>query len=114
MARRPTPPTPEAPVFSVEQTRLHIEQLENCIRDLEAFDPQKAQKRKGGPEVVALEAKIDGALAAAFGHGRPSYNRFKPAAVLDNGPRIGTARINATATWGRVSQVDRETQDAQD
>jgi len=112
MARRPSPPTPEAHTLSVEQTRFHIEQLENCIRDLEAFDPQKTQKRKGGPEVVALEAAIDGALAAAFGHGSPSYNRYKSAAVLDNGPRIGTARINAAE--GRGSQVDRETQDAKD
>ncbi len=107
-----SPPKPERHNLTVEQTRGCIARLQDCIRRLEAFDPQQVQKRFNIPEVVALEAAIDDALAAAFGHGSPSYDRYKRAAVLDNGPRIGTARISAT--WGRGSQVDREAQDAQD
>jgi len=88
MGRRPVPPKPELPALSVEQMRLRIERLQRCIRELEEFDPQKVQKRYALPEVTALESAIDGALAAAFGHGTPTYNRFKYAATLDNGPHI--------------------------
>jgi predicted nucleotide-binding protein len=85
MARRPNP-APEPPVLSVEQKRLRIERLQRCIRELEAFDPTKVQKRYNLSEVTALETAIDGALSAAFGHHTPTYNRFMSAATLDNGP----------------------------
>jgi hypothetical protein len=63
MARRPTPsPKPERPVLTVEQKRRCIDRLRQCIQDLEAFDPQKVQKRYRVPEVLALEAAIDEAL----------------------------------------------------
>jgi predicted nucleotide-binding protein len=87
MARRPSPPPPETPALSVEQKRRRIDRLQNCIRDLEAFDPQTVQKRYGIPEVMALEAAIEDALSAAFGHGTPAYGRYKRAASLDNGPQ---------------------------
>ena len=69
--RRSKPRKPKAPVLTVEQKRSRIEQFKKCIRDLEAFDSQKVQKRFGVPEVVALEAAIDKALSSAFGQVRP-------------------------------------------
>jgi hypothetical protein len=56
--------------------RRRIERLQRCIDELEAFDPQKVQKRYREPEVMRLEAMIDEALSAAFGHGTrgPSSN----------------------------------------
>ena len=110
MARNPA--KPERHVLTVEQGRSCVARLQDCIRRLEDFDPQQVQKRFNIPEVVALEAAIDDALAAAFGHGSPSYDRYKRAASLDSGPRIGTARLSPT--WGRGPQVDYEAQDTQD
>jgi predicted nucleotide-binding protein len=106
VARRTTPVTPETPVLSVEQCRLRIAQFENCIRDLEAFDPQKVQKRHGIPEVMALEAAIKDALAAAFGHRTPAYHLYERAASLDNGPHI----IRGGPMFG--GQVNYDAQDA--
>jgi predicted nucleotide-binding protein len=77
---------PEVPILTVEQRRRRIERLQVCIRELEAFDPQKVQKRFSTPEVLALEAAIDDALSAAFGHGTPAYTRYGAACKLDSGP----------------------------
>src|ERR1700722_8322680 len=111
MARRSTSSTtPQPPIRTVEQMRRRIERLDNCIRDLEAFDPQTAQKRYGIPEVEALEASIDDALAAAFGHRTHSYNRYKDAATLDNGPH--TVRIQPA--FGRGPAINYEYQEAQE
>jgi hypothetical protein len=58
MARRSVPPPkPKSPILTVGQKRRRIERLQKCITRLEAFDPQKAQKR--APAVLALEAAID-------------------------------------------------------
>lgn len=111
MARRTSINMPiQPPVLTVDQKRRRIERLDNCIRDLEAFDPQTAQKRYGIPEVEALEAAIDDALAAAFGHGTHSYNRYKDAATLDNGPH--TVRIQPP--FGRGPAINYEYQEAQE
>src|ERR1700722_9287258 len=75
--RRPSSPRPETPVLSLEQLHLRITRLQDCIRALGEFDPQKVQKRYGIPEVMELEASIKGALAAAFGDGTPAYNRYR-------------------------------------
>jgi predicted nucleotide-binding protein len=110
MARRPAPPPkPESPILTVEQKRRRIERLQKCIRDLEAFDPQKVQKRYGVPEVLALEAAIDEALSAAFGHGTAAYGRYNRAAKLDHGPHI--ARV--ASTFGRGPQVNYAALEAQ-
>lgn len=108
MARRSTPPVPERPVLTVNQLRRRIDQLRSCISDLEAFDPEKVQKRYGIPEVMQLEAAIDAALSAAFGHGTPAYNRYSDAIRLDNGPH--TMRIDPM--WGGQSEASYEAQDA--
>lgn len=45
------PPKTRAPSLTVEQSRRRIERLQNCIRELEDFEPQEVQKRYGIPEV---------------------------------------------------------------
>ena len=45
--RRSKPPKPKAPILTAEQKRRRIERLKKCIRDLQAFDPQKVKKRFG-------------------------------------------------------------------
>ena len=91
MARRSAPPPkPKSPILTVGQKRRRIERLQKCITSLEAFNPQKAQKRS--PAVLALEAAIDKALSSAFGYGTPAYLRYNQAATLDPDPVI----INAT------------------
>jgi hypothetical protein len=53
--KRTKPPKPKAPILTAEQKWRRIERLKKCIRDLQAFDPQKVQKRFGVPEVFALK-----------------------------------------------------------
>ena len=94
MARRPAPPPkPKSPILTVGQKRRRIERLEKCITSLEAFDPQKAQKR--APAVLALEAAIDKALSSAFGYGTPAYLRYNQAATLDPDPLITNATLRS-------------------
>ena len=83
----PTGPDPSRPHPRSKGGRC-IVRIEQCIRELEAFDPQKVQKRYRVPEVMALEAAIDTALSAAFGHGTVEYRRYVDAATLDHGPHI--------------------------
>jgi predicted nucleotide-binding protein len=90
--------------------RRRIGQLQRCIEELEAFEPQKVQKRYGEPEVMRLQAMIDEALAAAFGHGTPAYNRYRKAKTLDHGPHI--ARTGSA--FGRGPQIDYDARDVQD
>jgi hypothetical protein len=109
MARRSNSSTmAQPPVLTVEQMRRRIERLENRIRDLEAFDPHTVQKRYRIPEVEALEAAIDDALAAAFGHRTHSSNRYKGAADLDNGPHV----VRVQPAFGRGPMMDYDAQEA--
>jgi hypothetical protein len=114
--RRPKLPKPKAPFLTAEQKRRRIERLKKCIRDLQAFDPQKVQKRFGEPEVFALEAAIDKALTSAFGHGTSAYMRFNRAATLEHGPLITNAPVRSTAAAPESgepgSQDAREAQEA--
>jgi hypothetical protein len=113
---RHKPPKPKAPILTAEQKRRRIERLEKCIRDLQAFDPQKVQKRFGVPEVFALEAAIDKALSSAFGHGTSAYMRYNRAAALDHGPLITNVPVRSTvlppASGEPGSQDPREAQEA--
>ncbi|MDB5504756.1 MAG: nucleotide-binding protein [Tardiphaga sp.] len=98
--RRPKSPI-ESPTLTVDQMRRRIDRFKNCIQELDAFDPQKVQKRYRIPEVMALEAAIDGALSAAFGHDTPTYHRFSRAASLDNGPHMSRG-----GDWGDPQNYD--------
>lgn len=109
MARRPTPPPePERPNLTVGQKGRCIERIQRCIAELETFDPTKVQKRYREPEVMRLEAAIDEALSAAFGHGTPAYKRYSDAATLDHGTRT----IGMSSSFGRGPQVDHEAEAA--
>ena len=108
MARRSSPPIPERPVLTVHQLRNRIDRLQNCIQALEALDLEKVQKRDDDPQVMSIEASIEDALSAAFGHGTPTYNRYWEAANLDKGLR--TMRIEPM--WGRGGSTDYDAQDA--
>lgn len=110
MARHSAPPPPQAPVLTPTQMRQRIERLQRCVQELQAFDPQKVQKRYDIPEVGALEAGITDALAAAFGHDTPRFNLYRNAADLDQGPH--TMRVEPA--WGRGPMIDYDAQDAQE
>ncbi|MGO8869718.1 MAG: TIR domain-containing protein [Alphaproteobacteria bacterium] len=86
MARRPPPQQPQRPNLSIEEKRRGIARLEGRIQELEAFDPQKVQKRFSDPNLMALEIAIDEALSAIFGHGTVEYSRYDRAKALDHGP----------------------------
>ena len=94
MARRSVPPPkPKSPILTVGQKRRRIERLQKCITSLEAFNPQKAQKRS--PAVLALEAAIDKALSSAFGYGTLAYLRYNQAAILEPDPVITNATLRS-------------------
>jgi hypothetical protein len=116
MARRsPPPPKPTPPVLTVEQKRRRIERFRKCIQRLEAFDPQKVQKRFGVSEVLTLETGIDRALSAAFGYGTAPYHRYNLAATLDSGPLITNVALHSTvlrAAGGPESDDAREALEA--
>ncbi len=110
VTRRHIPSAPEGPTLNAEQLRARIGRLQDCIESLERFNPQDVRKRYGVPEVLELEASIKGALAAAFGDATPSYNRYRRATSLDNGPHY--ARVGNP--FGRGSEIDYDEQDARD
>jgi len=114
MARRSIPPPkPKPPVLTVGQKRRRMERLQKCIRRLEAFDPQKVQKRVGIPEVLALEAAIDKALSSAFGYGTPPYIRYNLAATLDPVPLITKDALRSTVRpVGGPRRRDAQAQEA--
>jgi predicted nucleotide-binding protein len=95
MARSITPP--QRPSQTPEQKRSAIRRLEECIADLEAFDPSTLAQRDGNPQVTDIETGIDAALTAAFGFNTPDDHRYRPAATLDHGPRT----LSLSPTWGR-------------
>jgi hypothetical protein len=50
-ARRSVPPPkPKCPVLTVGQKQRRIARLQKCMQRLDAFDPQKVQRRVGVPE----------------------------------------------------------------
>lgn len=102
---------PTSPVLTPEQKRYRIERFKNCIKRLEAFDPQNMQHRLGVPEVVTLEAGIDKALSATFGYGTPAYLRFNLAARLDAGPLLTSAALQHAGPR-TVGYDEREARDA--
>jgi hypothetical protein len=110
MARRSTPPIPERPVLTAEQLRRRIERLQNCIQEIEALDLEKVQKRDGDPQVIRVEAAIESALSAAFGHNTPAYMQYRDATQLDKGPR--SMRIEPM--WGGDSAGHYDAQDTHD
>lgn len=85
--RRAPPPPPQSPHVTAEQARRGAARLERLVKELEAFDVNVVSKR-WSTEQRALEARIEGDLAAVFGHGTPEYNRYSDSTSLDNGPVV--------------------------
>jgi predicted nucleotide-binding protein len=108
MARRPTQSPPPPRVLTTNQIRRRIEGLQRCIAELQAFDPQRVQKRYNIPEVIALEASIKDALGAAFGHGTPRFDLYRDAADLDKGPHV----MRSDPMFGGMSDQQYDAQDA--
>jgi len=100
--RRTPPPRPERPDLSPEEIRRCITKLQRRIDDLRRFDPSKVTQRFGIPEVSNLEASIDEALSAAFGHGTIEYRRYEDAVRLDHGP----VRMSTGPVFGRGGGFD--------
>jgi predicted nucleotide-binding protein len=114
MARRPPEPSqPVRPNLTADQKRRCVDRLEKRIQELKVFDPQTVQKRFTDPNVSALEAAIDEALSAAFGHETVEYRRYKRAVQLDHGPvvlRMGgyhdeTSEARQYATEGKIEAL---------
>ena len=116
MARRSVPPRKlQPPVLTVEQKRGRIARLRKCIKRLEAFDPEKVQKRFGVPEVLTLEEAIDKALLAAFGYGTPAYFRHNLAATLDHGPLITNVALRTAVSGPPIGRsAGHDEQEAQE
>lgn len=51
---------------------------------------------------------IGEALAAAFGDGTPTFNRYRVAAKLDHGPHV----MRTGPAFGRGPQIDYDARDA--
>ena len=86
MATRKTtpPPPPQSVHLSVDQMVRGAQRIERLIGDIEAFDVITLTKRFG-PEVQALETRIEGVLESVFGHDTVLYKRYAPAKRLDTG-----------------------------
>jgi len=56
-----------------------IRRLEQCIAEVEAFDPQKIQTRDDTSKAHALSALVDGALVQTFGQDTVEYRRYADA-----------------------------------
>jgi hypothetical protein len=108
------PPKPTPPVLTLEQKRYRIERFRKCIKRLEAFEPEKVQRRFGVTEVVTLEAGIDKALSATFGYGTSSYLRFNLAARLDSGPLITNTALHSTVLRFVGGEGSHDAQEAQE
>lgn len=82
--RRTPPPTPQRAHLSVDQMARGVDRIERLIGEVDAFDVNTITKRFG-PEVNALEARIEGVLESVFGHDTIPYKRYAPAKRLDTG-----------------------------
>ena len=79
MARRQRPPTPPRAELTPAGMEQGIRRLEQCIAEVEAFDPQKIQTRDDTSKAHALSASVDGALVQTFGQDTVEYRRYADA-----------------------------------
>ena len=115
MANAPQGPLPAK--LTVEQMLAGAARFERLIDDVEAFDERQISKRNG-PEIQAMQKRIEGVLQSVLGHDTIEYNRFRGAIRLDVGPlRVGSMlsggrganeSITQARTWvaeGKVRSV---------
>jgi Predicted nucleotide-binding protein containing TIR-like domain len=65
--------------------RAALSKLRRRIADLEAFDPNRVEKRED-PGVETLSKAIDSTLLEVFGADTPEYQRYCGAKVIDTAP----------------------------
>ena len=79
MARHQRPPSPPRAELTPAGMGQGIRRLEQCIAEVEAFDPQKIQTRDDTSKAHALSALVDGALVQTFGQDTVEYHRYADA-----------------------------------
>jgi hypothetical protein len=79
MARHQRPPPPPRAELTPAGMGQGIRRLEQCIAEVEAFDPQKIQTRDDTSKAHALSALVDGALVQTFGQDTVEYHRYADA-----------------------------------
>lgn len=65
--------------------RAAVAKLRRRVADLEAFDPNRVEKRED-PSVETLSKAIDSTLLEVFGADTPEYQRYCGAKVIDTAP----------------------------
>ena len=85
MAGGSATPSPRNAELAPEQMRLGIQRLEECIAEVEAFDPAAALARPEdiSVEAGAIKASIERAVGETFGYGTVEHDRYSAAASFD-------------------------------
>jgi predicted nucleotide-binding protein len=77
--------------------------IQKRIQELETFDPNSVLQR-WAPEVDAIQASIEEALAFAFGQDTVKYKRYSSAASLDNGQVIAGRQPSIQVVRGYLAE----------
>jgi predicted nucleotide-binding protein len=88
MARRTTPQSPQPAVLTSDQLKQGIQLLTKRLDAVEKFDPATVRERGRSPELTALRAYVEEALARTFGPDSLDYQRYRRAAEFYDGPLI--------------------------
>jgi predicted nucleotide-binding protein len=83
MARRPPPPTPQPAVLSLSDMQRAIPRLRRRLAEVEAFDPNAAQRDDPDAAVRGLRLSIQEALTRTFGTDTVEAQRYRGAAYFD-------------------------------
>jgi predicted nucleotide-binding protein len=87
VARRSTPSPPvQSAQLTSEQMRAGIGRLRKLIDEIKLFDPRSVTEQYNIPEMQRLQAAVQDRLARTFGADSLEYERYKAAAIFDNGP----------------------------
>jgi uncharacterized protein (TIGR02391 family) len=81
-----TQTTKQSARLTPQEMRSGIKRLNKCLESVRNFDPQSVTDQHRTPELNALEASIDEALALTFGADTLEYDRYKSAKDFDRGP----------------------------
>jgi hypothetical protein len=86
MARRPTAsPAPQHAQLTPEKMRIGIRRLEQCIAEVEAFNPATSPANEIVAKTMAVKAMVESALAQTFGSATVEYQCYADATLFDSG-----------------------------
>jgi len=111
MAKRTAAPPPSPPEMTAIYLRLSVERLKKPLDALKAWDPGSVKKRFHSPELDALSASIDEALARTFGPATDDYRRYRSASDFNQGPisfagnEISIGRVHGYLTESKAENV---------